>query len=1178
MFDEHAKRLLERLPDLPGLSSAECRRTLSAAYTYLIERRLRVANAIEEGDSLIRTRLELRRLADALESVAVFDPLNGVEVKPDVREASAFAAAEAMAILAQLPLAEMPTQEEESVDALRDADNYSCIEAGLLYLIGGYEINAVAAVRTLPVYERRAADGLEEALRQNAAYLVFRLQAFCSGNARAPASGVPYTGFEEAPDDAEEVLRESRLRAYELLATGVDGYLSWLAGRSNSNRDSARDSIVRVQRSVIPENFPQLTALSDLYHLASLILAAIDCTSARSVVHSVPPPTSATPAQLAIFQAYLTSRALGPEGQAGRPFLWPSAKEYVTQCLPGPKGDAVVAMPTGSGKSFVAELGIADALTRGSVIYLAPTNALVHQIRRDLRVALAAFAEVDVIAFLGGGEYSGQFEDLLGTDSTRRFVAVMTPEKCTLALRLTRDAFADLALCVFDECHLLNDDSRGVTADFLMAQLFVAAPKMNFLLMSAMISNPEELAAWLADARKSKAKPSVTKWRPSRTLRGLLALDREMLRERVPVAAEALKKIQEKTKSRKNLKFDVQLALAAGLSGPWTLDGPLDYRVSRLPISIQAHVTFQGKDPAYDVESWKNQAALLFAQGLALAEIPSIAFILSSRHHVFSLGAQIDEVFPGAAGLDGELPALPAAWLAVAEAELGTESALRPLLFRGVAVHQSAMLQTEQAAAEWMFKHGHVKLMLATPTLAQGLNLPAVGVVVAGTLLGGTNAPDADTLPGLASRVDATILNSFGRAGRPGFSNQGIAVLVPDDVCSIKTGFNPAATLAAYPVLRRPDAAVAVQSPIEHYLDRALTSPDEDLAVSDVEWELTTLLAESPEDDDAGEILRRTFAGYRKRAEFTAKAADSLRDRINKLKREFLAEAEIPAWLNLAAAQAGVGVYRAQRLWHSYTLRGQVSREAAASMSVTEWLTCLIETMREMPPYRVQAYMADGLPTKKQAGKKKGGRKAMVTPRTKLRDLADGLLEVDSHPWDVPAGWEECWTEIWALAVGYMQGDTYADLAALYLGHKPEDIESARGTGKPLPAVFAFVRDVLEMLARDAGCFVALNEHALKVDEPEFVLPEALQALPLCIRYGCDSLGVLAWYRFGYRQRHSAHALARAFGVPAVSDDGERARWIAKTRYRWMEGKIETPSGADPVLASVLQILQYNAE
>ena len=39
----------------------------------------------------------------------------------------------------------------------------------------------------------------------------------------------------------------------------------------------------------------------------------------------------------------------------------------------------------------------------------------------------------------------------------------------TLALRLAPDAFRDLVLCVFDECHLLNDANRGITADILMA-------------------------------------------------------------------------------------------------------------------------------------------------------------------------------------------------------------------------------------------------------------------------------------------------------------------------------------------------------------------------------------------------------------------------------------------------------------------------------------------------------------------------------------------------------------------------------------------------------------------------------------------------------------------------------------------------------------------------------------
>lgn len=84
---------------------------------------------------------------------------------------------------------------------------------------------------------------------------------------------------------------------------------------------------------------------------------------------------------------------------------------------------------------------------------------------------------------------------------------------------------------------------------------------------------------------------------------------------------------------------------------------------------------------------------------------------------------------------------------------------------------------------------------------------------------------------------------------------------------------------------------------------------------------------------------------------------------------------------------------------------------------------------------------------------------------------------------------------------------------------------------------------------------------------------EKLQTLPLCIRNGCDSLGSLSWYRFGYRQRFCAHALERAFPVPGnLENDSARADWVRRTRRDWIAGRLNGVE--EPILYYAKTIIQ----
>ncbi|WP_407646025.1 DEAD/DEAH box helicase [Actinacidiphila oryziradicis] len=94
--------------------------------------------------------------------------------------------------------------------------------------------------------------------------------------------------------------------------------------------------------------------------------------------------------------------------------------------------------------------------------------------------------------FLGGAEYAVlESEDLAVIDSCQ--VLVMTPEKCSLALRQNPAAFEDLQLCVLDEAHLIEEpNGRGALTELVIAEVLHRAPHVRVLFLSALVANAED--------------------------------------------------------------------------------------------------------------------------------------------------------------------------------------------------------------------------------------------------------------------------------------------------------------------------------------------------------------------------------------------------------------------------------------------------------------------------------------------------------------------------------------------------------------------------------------------------------------------------------------------------------------------------------------------------------------
>jgi activating signal cointegrator complex subunit 3 len=103
------------------------------------------------------------------------------------------------------------------------------------------------------------------------------------------------------------------------------------------------------------------------------------------------------------------------------------------------------------------------------------------------------------------------------------------------------------------------------------------------------------------------------------------------------------------------------------------------------------------------------------------------------------------------------------------------DKVLRHTITFGIGLHHAGLTSHDREVVEKLFLEGNIQILIATATLAWGVNLPAHLVIVKGT----------EYFDGKLSRyVDypvTDILQMMGRAGRPQFDTQGVAVVMCEE-------------------------------------------------------------------------------------------------------------------------------------------------------------------------------------------------------------------------------------------------------------------------------------------------------------------------------------------------------------------------------------------------------------
>lgn len=364
----------------------------------------------------------------------------------------------------------------------------------------------------------------------------------------------------------------------------------------------------------------------------------------------------------------------------------------------------VVCAPTGSGKTVIAEYAALKAIDEGvKVFYTTPLKALSNQKYYDFK---ARFGEQNVGLLTGDMSVNREGRIVVMTTEVFRNMLYGLNEDSTLLDKV--------GYVVLDECHFMNDASRGTVWE----ESIIYCPRhIKIIALSATVANAEELTRWI-DNVHGNTHLVKTDFRP------------------VPLRYSFF------TKDRLYPLFEA----------PGRLN-------KKLKVEHQGHQP--GKKFAQFVPNRLIEA--MHERDM----LPAIFFTFSRKRCDDYLRAtgelrllKPDERDRLNALVDDHIQQHP--YLA--------DNALLDQIRNGCASHHAGLLPAMKLLVESLFQQGLLKVVFATETLAAGINMPARSTVI--------TSISKRSDEGHRLLTASEFLQMSGRAGRRGMDEIGYVVVV----------------------------------------------------------------------------------------------------------------------------------------------------------------------------------------------------------------------------------------------------------------------------------------------------------------------------------------------------------------------------------------------------------------
>lgn len=479
--------------------------------------------------------------------------------------------------------------------------------------------------------------------------------------------------------------------------------------------------------------------------------------------------------------------------------LWPPQLSFLagTEARPSPL-DAearrlMLSFPTSAGKTLLAQILIlahVESNDIGDVCVVAPTHSLCRELGASLSRRLRTLGrELHV-------------EGPVGFEQTRppsARVTVMTPERLAGLLRSDPAALLhEYKMFVIDEAHLVATAARGWRLEETLSLIhhLTVDTDHRILVLSAALGNQSHVIQWMSI---DDAEPVThhTEWRGPRRLNAVYtdranfgeAIDEpprgnKRARRYVPMYGEIRLRTGNRTTAREITEPVGTLVLRHTKADKWTRDGETTTERERL-VPLINHV----------------------------AESGAVLVIQPTRLEAQRLAQDVAEAIDDEDSVVLNLTDL-------ARARLTDAHPLTRIAPKGVAFHHAALPVDIQAEIEDAVRAGHIRVLVATSTLIEGVNLPFKTVIV-----GRRSYPNAKGEQ-VESIDPAGLLNAVGRAGRAGRETEGWMILAEQSAAYNDHMFDPLQRTGDDLDIRSTMTAEAALAGLSDFEDLARTAQD----------------------------------------------------------------------------------------------------------------------------------------------------------------------------------------------------------------------------------------------------------------------------------------------------------------------------------------------------------------